>query len=61
MIKEKQWEVKQNYVYPTNEDGSRKKFELSEERIDSLADIVQFLEQQKYELKPAETSSSSRV
>ena len=51
LIKDKQWAVKDNYVYPTHVEGGRKKFELNEERIDNLASIVQFLESQKYELK----------
>jgi hypothetical protein len=43
-IKEKGWEFKNGFIYPSPEDKDRKKFELTEDRIDQISRVVAFLE-----------------
>ncbi len=43
------------FVYPSNvqnehEDHTQKRFELSQERVENLTKVVQFLEQQKHDI-----------
>ena len=49
-LEKKGFKVAGKFAYPPVEDTDRKKFELTEDRIDHLSKVVQFLEQQKHDL-----------
>ena len=50
LLSKRKMEAKGKYVYPPKESASKKEFEINEERIRHLTDVVMFLESQKIDL-----------